>query len=209
MMDVAVLVVGVGAEAFVWWHAWAAGRDLWRLVPPVLAAMGIAAVAVVGVRPLGGDVAAGTAIGVGAGAGVALFIATRVFVSAASRWEPFRRHVSGAYGRARTIPFGAQIVLALVVTVPGEELFWRGLAVAQLERAFSAGPAAAAAWVVYVVVNAASRSLPITAAAIVGGGVWAILAWWSGGVIAGLASHILWTGLMLAFPPGAGQKERV
>jgi membrane protease YdiL (CAAX protease family) len=208
MMDVAVLVFGAAAEALAWLRVGAEGRDLWRLMPPVLAAMGIAAVAVVGIPQLGGDVAAGTAIGVGAGAGGALFVATRVFVAVASGWEPFRRHVSGAYGRARTIPLRARIVLALVVTVPGEELFWRGLAVAQLERVLSPGTAAAAAWVTYVVVNAASRSLPITAAAIVGGGVWAILAWWSGGVIAGLASHILWTGLMLAFPPGAGQKGR-
>jgi membrane protease YdiL (CAAX protease family) len=207
-MDVAVWVVGVVAEAVAWWRAAAAGRDLWRLMPLVLAAMGIAAVAVLGVRPLGGDVSVGAAIGVGASSGVALFLATRAFVAFAARWEPFRRHVAGAYGRARTIPLGAQIVLSLVVTVPGEELFWRGLAVAQLERVLSPAPAAAAAWVVYVVVNAASRSLPITTAAMVGGGVWAFLAWWSGGVIAGLASHILWTGLMLAFPPGTGQKGR-
>jgi membrane protease YdiL (CAAX protease family) len=207
-MDVAVWVAGVGAEALAWWRAGGAGRDLWRLMPAVLAAMGIAAVAVVGLRPLGGDVAAATAIGIGAGSGLALFLATRLFVSAAARWEPFRSHVAGVYGRARTIPLGTQIVLSLVVTVPGEELFWRGLAVAQLGRVLSTAPAAVAAWAVYVVVNAASRSLPIAAAAVVGGGVWAFLAWWSGGVIAGLASHILWTGLMLAFPPGAGQKGR-
>ncbi len=57
----------------------------------------------------------------------------------------------------------------------------------------------------YVGVNVASRSLPIVAAAIVGGAVWAGLAWWTGGVLASLASHILWTGLMLALPPGAAR----
>ena len=31
------------------------------------------------------------------------------------------------------------------------------------------------------------------------------LAWWSGGMLASLASHILWTGLMLVIPPGAGR----
>jgi membrane protease YdiL (CAAX protease family) len=206
-VDVAVWIVGAVAEAIAW-RAAAAGRDLWRLMPPVLAAMGIAALAVVGVRPLGGDVAAGGAIAVGAGAGVALFLATRVFVAGAARWEPFRDHVAGVYGRARTIPFEAQIVWSLLVTVPAEELFWRGLAVTELGRVLAPGPAAAAAWAVYVVVNAASQNLPITAAAVVGGGVWAFLAWWSGGVLAPLASHILWTGLMLALPPGAGRKGR-
>jgi membrane protease YdiL (CAAX protease family) len=40
----------------------------------------------------------------------------------------------------------------------------------------------------------------------VGGVVWGGLAWWSGGVLASLGSHILWTGLMLLLPPGAGRK---
>jgi membrane protease YdiL (CAAX protease family) len=205
-MDAAVWVVGAVAHALVWWRAGPLGRNLWALMPPVLGAMGIAAVAVLGVRPLRGDVSAAAAIGVGAGAGIVLFAATRVFVAGATRWEPFRGHVSGLYGRGRTIPPASQLFLSIVIVVPGEELFWRGLAVAQLERIVSPGPAAVAAWAVYVIVNAASRSLAITAAAIVGGGSWAFLAWWSGEVLAGLASHILWTGLMLAFPPGAGQK---
>ncbi len=69
-----------------------------------------------------------------------------------------------------------------------------------------AGAAAAmAAWVGYVVANMPSRSLPIVAGAVVGGALWTGLAWWSGGVLASLASHILWTGLMLACPPGAGR----
>ena len=44
------------------------------------------------------------------------------------------------------------------------------------------------------------------AGAIVGGALWGGLAWWSGGVLASLGSHILWTGLMLLLPPGAGRK---
>ena len=34
----------------------------------------------------------------------------------------------------------------------------------------------------------------------VGGAVWVGLAWWTGGVLASLACHIVWTGLMVAFP---------
>jgi membrane protease YdiL (CAAX protease family) len=52
-----------------------------------------------------------------------------------------------------------------------------------------------------------SRSLPIVAGALVGGALWGALAWWSGGVLAPLASHILWTGLMLARPPRASEVE--
>jgi membrane protease YdiL (CAAX protease family) len=54
----------------------------------------------------------------------------------------------------------------------------------------------------YVVANLPSRLLPIIAAAVVGGALWTALAWWTGGVLAPIASHMLWTGLMLGFPPG-------
>ena len=56
----------------------------------------------------------------------------------------------------------------------------------------------------YVVANVAEPSLPIVAGAHRGGRrLWTWLAWWSGGVLASLASHILWTGLMLVAPgPG-------
>ena len=90
--------------------------------------------------------------------------------------------------------------------VPAEELFWRGLFQGRLAQATTAAAAAAIAWLGYIVANVASHSLPIVAGAIVGGAVWGVLAWWSGGVLASLASHILWTGLMLLLPPGAGRK---
>jgi hypothetical protein len=64
---------------------------------------------------------------------------------------------------------------------------------------------AAAAWFGYVAVNAASGSLPFLAGAIVGGAVWTGLAWWSGGIVAGLTSHAVWTALMLARPPSSGR----
>ena len=44
--------------------------------------------------------------------------------------------------------------------------------------------------------------------AVVGGAVWIGLGWWCGGVLAPLASHVVWTGLMLALPvvrAGAGR----
>ena len=65
--------------------------------------------------------------------------------------------------------------------------------------------AAGITWLVYVATNSASASLPIIAGAVVGGALWGSLAVWSGGMLASLASHMLWTGLMLALPPGAGR----
>jgi hypothetical protein len=99
------------------------------------------------------------------------------------------------------------LALSLLVTVPAEELFWRGLAAPALGgTSLGLAGGATVAWGLYVLSNAPSRSLAIVAGAVVGGAVWAWLGWWSGGVLAPLASHILWTGPMLAFPPGAGRK---
>ena len=128
-----------------------------------------------------------------------------MFVWIASRWTPFRRDVLDQYGQAGEVTLARSLVLSLAIMVPSEELFWRGLFQGRLGQVTTASAAALIAWLAYIVANVASRSLPIVAGAIVGGAVWGALAWWSGGVLASLASHILWTGLMLAFPPGAGR----
>jgi membrane protease YdiL (CAAX protease family) len=52
-------------------------------------------------------------------------------------------------------------------------------------------------------VNVASQNLPIVAGGIVAGAAWGGLALWTHGVLASLLCHSVWTGLMLAFPPGA------
>jgi len=79
--------------------------------------------------------------------------------------------------------------LALLIA-PGEELFWRGLFQGHLQEAMGAAVGAAiVAWLVYVGANLTSGSLPIVAGAVVGGALWTGLAWWSGGVLAGLAQY--------------------
>jgi membrane protease YdiL (CAAX protease family) len=199
-----VLVAGLVAEAVGWFAVARRGRDVWCLMPYVLGAMGVAAVVA-----MGGDLAIGTAAEALAGAavGIGLYVATRVFVWVASRWEPFRRHVVEKYEEADEVSLARSLLLSLLVMVPAEELFWRGFAQADL-TATSMGAVAGSifAWALYVAANVASLSLPIVAGAIVGGGVWAWLWWATGGMLAPLASHILWTGLMLALPPGAGRE---
>ena len=148
-----------------------------------------------------------TAALVGLGSGLTLYLGTLAFVWVAAHWTPFRRDVLEKYGQAGEVTLATTLVLSLAIMVPAEEVFWRGLFQARLEEtaALSAPAAVAVAWLCYVGANAASRSLPIVAGALVGGALWAGLAWWSGGVLASVASHILWTGLMLALPPGAGR----
>ena len=205
-MQVAVIVAGAIAEFAGWWFVSSGRADVWKLMPVVLGTMGVAAVLV---RPPVAATRTGaiTALLVGLGVGLALYVGTRVFVWLAARWSPFRRDVLEKYGQAGQVTLGRSLVLSLAIMVPAEELFWRGLVQGRLADAATITPAAAAllAWLAYLVVNAASRSLPIVAGAVVAGAVWAGLAWWSGGVLASLASHILWTGSMLALPPGVGR----
>ncbi|MGZ8581776.1 MAG: CPBP family glutamic-type intramembrane protease [Actinomycetota bacterium] len=203
-MLIAVMVAGFIAEIVGWWLVSTGRFDVWKLMPIVLGAMGVAAVIV---RPpvAVADTSTATAMVVGVGTGFALYAGTRVFVWIASRWAPFRRDVLDQYGQAGEVTLARSLVLSLAIMVPAEELFWRGLFQGRLGQSTTAGAAAALAWLGYIVANVASRSLPIVAGAIVGGAVWGALAWWSGGVLASLASHILWTGMMLAFPPGAGR----
>lgn len=205
-MQLVVAVAGLVAESVGWWLVSRRGRDVWGVMPVVLAGMGVAAVLVR--RPVAAsEVTVGVALGVGIASGVALYAATRVFVRIASRLDAFARATAAIYGEARTVPLARALVLSLVVMVPGEELFLRGLVQPRLSELTRLGPALASVgtWAAYVVVNVASRRVPIVLGAIVGGALWAGLWWWSGGLLASLASHILWTGAMLVLPPGEGR----
>ena len=199
------MVAGTFAEMVGWWWVVSRGRDVWRLMPVVLGAMGVAAV--LARRPVWADgVTAVTALAAGIASGLVLYVATRAFVWVAAHWGPFRRAVVEKYAEAATVPLATSLALSVLVMVPSEELFWRGLFQGRLSVAMGAATAAGLTWIVYVVANGPSRSLPILAGAVVGGALWTGLAWWSGGVLASLGSHILWTGAMLALPPGAGRE---
>jgi membrane protease YdiL (CAAX protease family) len=198
------MFAGAVAQAAAWWSVSSGRGTIWRVVPATVGAAGIAAV--LARRPVwAGEVGALRALVVGLASGAALYAATRAFVWIATWWEPFRLDVVKQYGRAAAIPAAQALGWSLVIAAPAEELFWRGLFQAHLAGVWMPAAAAGVTWLAYAAVNGASRSMPILAGAIVGGGVWAALGWWSGGVLTSLASHILWTGLMLLVPPGAGR----
>ena len=140
--------------------------------------------------------------------GLALYVGTLVFVGLAQHVPAFARQVALAYRRAGTADPRRELLLSLLLAVPGEELFWRGIAYrVGVDTLTTAGVAAVVTCLLYIVANVPSRSLPIIAGALVGGALWGALAWWTGGVLAPLASHILWTGLMLARPPRVPVEE--
>jgi membrane protease YdiL (CAAX protease family) len=206
-MQAAVMALGALAEAIGWRLVATRRAMVWRLMPVIFLVMGIAAVAVR--RPVAAtEVGNGTALAVGLASGLLLYIGTRVFVVIADRWEPFRRDVLEKYGQAGEVTLRRSLVLSLAIMVPAEELFWRGLFQARLDQSLTALAAGAWTWLAYIGVNLSSGSLPIIAGAVVGGALWAGLAVWSGGMLASICSHMLWTGLMLALPPGAGRGGR-
>jgi CAAX protease family protein len=203
-MRALAIVVGEIVLMVAWWQVAARRRDLWHVIPIVLAVLGVTAILLApAAEPKVSDA---RALVFGAASGIVLFIATRIFVALAIHWKPFARHVIDAYREAAEEPFVRSLVLSLLVSVPGEEFFFRGLTQRTLaETALGAGGAAVVALLLYVLGNVPSRSLPIIAGAFVGGAVWGALAWWSGGIIAPLASHVAWTGLMLILPPKVGE----
>jgi CAAX protease family protein len=201
-----VLVLGL-VSTMLAWRQIVRGRPVWRTLPPVLAAFGVASLLLgptLDVPAAGGTEVPGAAglLAVGLASGALFYLATRAFVAVALRVPAFRRQTVSAYAEAATADGPRELVTSLLLAVPGEELLWRGLAYRWgAERFSSLAVAALVVWIVYVVANLPSRSLPIIAGAVVGGALWGTLAWWSGGVLAPLASHILWTGSMLAIPP--------
>lgn len=199
MLVITVAVAGLLAE-MVAWSLVARGRNIWKTMPPVLGAMGVTAL-LLGPPAWSPDVSAIVSLTLGLAAGLALYVATREAILIIGRWETFRRHSVEMYRKQGGLSLVAALLLSIAISVPGEELFWRGLFQGELTKALNgSGWAPVLAWLAFVLANLPSNNLAIAAGAIVGGGVWVALAWWSGGILAPLACHVLWTGLMIAVP---------
>src|SRR5205809_4401654 len=200
MITAAVMIAGGLLELAAWWAVSWKGVSIWVAMGLALPAIGIAAVAV-RAPSLSPAVSAGLAVAAGVSAGVGLYLATRLFVAAVRPWRTFQRHSVQTYARQAGLPLAAAIVLAAAVMAPGEELFWRGLFQAKLSVVLDGRTAGAGVtWLAFAVANLPSRNLAIVAWAVVGGAVWSALAWWTGGVLASMVCHSVWTALMLGFP---------
>jgi uncharacterized protein len=195
-MTAAVIAAGVLAQAAVWWSIATRRVAFWPATSATFAFLGIAAVLV----HTPGSTGVSSLL-VGAGTGAALYGATRLVVaSLLERIPSFASSVSDVYGRSQEVPGTAVWVLTLAIAIPGEELFWRGLVLSELQEITSVAVGAGLAWFGYVVANAVLRNLSILAAAVVGGALWTVL----GSVRdvgAAVASHLVWTSLMLLWPP--------
>jgi membrane protease YdiL (CAAX protease family) len=203
-MPWAVIVVGVLVQVIVWRLVARDRLPFWAAVTTTFFVLAGASL-VVGDPSCCRETTSVTASAIGASSGLLLFAATRVVVDLAMRYHVIRRSVAAVYRREEEVSTVAVSVLTLAIVVPGEELFWRGLVLPELSGVTSVALGAVLAWAAWVAVDAAWGSIPLLAGAVVGGALWTGLAAWSGGVVAPVASHLVWTGLMLVWPPPAAR----
>jgi membrane protease YdiL (CAAX protease family) len=199
---IALAVAGPVAVAVTWTLVRTGRVPVWTAMAVCMGGLGSLALATGEVR-VAESPSVPVALVLGAGAGVALYLGTAVFVSAARRWKTLARHATALYGLRGGLPVAWALVLAAGVSGMGEELLWRGVVQAVTARALGELGGAAAAWGVYVAANSFSGSVPIILGAVVGGAVWTALVVWTGGIGASVACHAVWTALMVALPPVA------
>jgi membrane protease YdiL (CAAX protease family) len=201
---VIALAVGGPATVAAIWFAIRSGRiSIWAGMGSAMGLLGVLAL-VTGDVHGAGDVMVPLAVGIGLGAGLLLYAATAAFMALAGRWPPLARHTASLYEQRAGASFAGALAVSVLLTVPGEELLWRGIVQGALDSAVPAPAAAALAWMIYVAANVVSGSLPIVLGAAVGGAAWAALALWTGGVIASIGCHAVWTSLMILRPPMPG-----
>ena len=211
-LGAALALGGIAATWAAWWAVAFRGIAIWRVMPWVLAGLGVATLLWAEDLVWWGapEIAAGADLGrsaavaasTGIVTGLALFLATRIAIVPLSRWHRFAADARRAYDRAdgrRT----ATVLLLAFVSAASEELFWRGWIQPDLVlgRPGSLGVALVVSWAVYLVANLPSRSLAIGAGAVVGGAAWVLLAAATGGVLAPLCCHVVWTLAMIVRPP--------
>ncbi|MDQ4108861.1 MAG: CPBP family intramembrane metalloprotease [Actinomycetota bacterium] len=203
-MTEAVVALGVAAQVVMWRLVARDRLPFWIATSTTFAVIGIASVLAGNPRCCRETEAAAASV-VGVASGLVLFVATRVVVDVATRHPLLHAAVADVYRRSRETRFVTALALTLVIAVPGEELFWRGLVLHELGEATTSTTGALLTWAAAVGVNAAWASAPLLAGAVVGGALWTGLAAWSEGVVAPIASHLIWTGLMLVWPPQAAR----
>jgi hypothetical protein len=89
----------------------------------------------------------------------------------------------------------------LLVTSPGEELFWRGYVQRLAAQRWGVGRGQIVGTLLYGAVHLASGNFMLVMAALVAGAFWCGLYRWRGNLTACVVSHALWTvGVFLVFP---------
>lgn len=135
-------------------------------------------------------------VGVGVGAGGGWLVATHIGHAVLCRLFPsFLAQINDLYAiRDRSRPwFTVGAVIAMAVA---EEVFFRGFVQSQVGLA--------ATVVAYTAIQMVERKWALGLAALLGGTVWGLLFWWTGGLVAPIVAHVLWTGMLMFVWPLRG-----
>lgn len=194
------LCVGLAVAGFGWVFGCAAG-NFWVKITVTVCALCAASFAAAGVPWRRAEVTAREVL-VGVAAAAVLygvfwlgdFCAAKVFGFAP-------RQVEAIYAiRELGHPWAVGAVL-LLVTSPGEELFWRGYVMRQAVARWGGAKGFAVAALLYGAVHLPSGNVMLILAALVAGVFWCALYRWRGNLTACVVSHALWTvGVFLLFP---------
>ncbi len=204
-----LIAAGVVGQVGTWREVRAGRISIWIGMGVTMGALGLFSL-FTGRQHLTPKVSIPASVVVGLGSGLVLYAATRVFVAIASAWERFRRQTVAIYGNRDQVSLPVALGVAVGLSVPGEELFWRGLVGGRFAEAVGSAVAGAAiALAGYVAVCAFSWNLAVVAGAVVGGGLWSILFVWTGGVLSPICSHAVFTGLMVLAPPPAALEHAI
>ena len=195
------MALGGGAAVVMAWLLVRSGRaSIWTAMGVAAGLAGALAVLTGRVR-LATDLRPLWAAALGLGSGLLLYGATAAFMAVAGRWPPLARHARALYDQRQGLPMPVALGLASLLVAPGEEALWRGLIQPLLAGPLGPVGGAAGAWAAYVGANAISGSVPIVLGAVVGGAAWTLLALLTGGILASVLCHAVWTGLMIVWPP--------
>jgi len=194
------MLVALAAAGFVWVFGCPAG-NFWVKITVTVCALCAGSFAAAGVPWRRAEVTLRETL-IGVAAAVVLygifwlgdFCAAQVFGFAP-------RQVEAIYAiRELGHPWAVGAVL-LLVTSPGEELFWRGYILKQAMARWGTTRGFAAGTLLYGAVHLASGNFMLVMAALVAGMFWCTLYRWRGNLTACVVSHALWTvGVFLLFP---------
>ncbi len=127
-------------------------------------------------------------VALGLGVGGAWLVATHIGHAVLCRLFPsFLAQINDLYAiRDRSRLW--YTVGAVVAMGVAEEVFFRGFVQDRVGLV--------AALAAYTAVQAVERKWALGLAALLGGAVWGLLFWWSGGLVAPIVAHVLWTGML-------------
>jgi len=199
-MDIALVLLGIAAQVVARRSIAQARRSTWAALGPLFAIL-IPLTLLAGTVTLAGGL---PKIGIGVLAGIVLYLATQVFLVLVRPWTAFVEDSRTLYRERSALPLPLGVALGALIAA-GEELFWRGLVIATLTPSLGVAAAAVTSLVLFVAVNAVSRSRPVIVGSLVGGAAWTLLAVVpSGGVLVAVSCHVGWTTLMILVPRQEG-----